>query len=305
MKTKFKYIVLGSLLFGLSGFNIARAITVPELIDALLQFQAEVLQSFTEVNETLGDHETRVSDNEDRIRELVTADFGSQITELESRIASLEAEPKTTIAVTEPTLFDDINAGLTEGSVWIDTSTSKAYILVDNTANAAVWTRLGPPDPPALYAIGDSGPAGGIVFYVTNGGQHGLEAAPEDQTVPFGPGVEWGCHGNVIPGMGGYAIGTGTQNTTAILAGCATSGIAARLADDYTLNGFDDWFLPSEDELNELYFRQGVVGGFAPSVYWSSTQSTSVDAADQSFVDGFQWSNSKSTQYQVRAVRAF
>jgi hypothetical protein len=67
MKTKFKYIVLGSLLFGLSGFNSAKAITWPELRQALLVFQAEVLQSFAEVNETLDVHETRISDNDARI----------------------------------------------------------------------------------------------------------------------------------------------------------------------------------------------------------------------------------------------
>ena len=33
------------------------------------------------------------------------------------------------------------------------------------------------------YAIGDTGPASGIVLYVTGGGLHGLEAAPEDQTL--------------------------------------------------------------------------------------------------------------------------
>jgi len=30
------------------------------------------------------------------------------------------------------------------------------------------------------YAVGDTGPAGGIVFYTSDGGLHGLEAAPAD-----------------------------------------------------------------------------------------------------------------------------
>ena len=70
MKTKFKYIVLGSLLFGLIGFNNARATTWPELRQALLEFQAEVLQSFAEVNGTLDVHETRISDNEAKVTAL-------------------------------------------------------------------------------------------------------------------------------------------------------------------------------------------------------------------------------------------
>ena len=34
---------------------------------------------------------------------------------------------------------------------------------------------------PKYYSIGDTGPGGGIVFYVPDGGLHGLEAAPGDQ----------------------------------------------------------------------------------------------------------------------------
>jgi hypothetical protein len=35
------------------------------------------------------------------------------------------------------------------------------------------------------------------------------------------------------------------RNTADILAGYSEAGIAAKLADDYSFNGFDDWFLPS------------------------------------------------------------
>ena len=75
------------------------------------------------------------------------------------------------------------------------------------------------------YEIGDTGPAGGIVFYVTGGGLHGLEAAPADlsQTV-------WGCADTVIAGADGTGIGTGAQNTVDILAGCSTRPIAASVA---------------------------------------------------------------------------
>jgi hypothetical protein len=34
---------------------------------------------------------------------------------------------------------DDSTAGYTVGSVWIDTTAKRAYILVDATAGAAVW----------------------------------------------------------------------------------------------------------------------------------------------------------------------
>ena len=98
------------------------------------------------------------------------------------------------------------------------------------------------------YVIGDTGPAGGIVFYSLGGlGHHGLEAAPTDQAIPLNPGAEWGCIGTFLTGANGTAIGTGAQNTVDILAGCSTAGIAARLVDSFTKNGYNDCFLPSQD----------------------------------------------------------
>ena len=44
---------------------------------------------------------------------------------------------------------------------------------------------------PPVYAIGDLGPAGGIVFYVSDGGTHGLEIGP-DELGPSQVGVGWG-----------------------------------------------------------------------------------------------------------------
>jgi len=44
---------------------------------------------------------------------------------------------------------------------------------------------MGSEPEPTVYAIGDTGAADGIVFYITDGGLHGLEAAPVDQAIPF------------------------------------------------------------------------------------------------------------------------
>jgi len=155
------------------------------------------------------------------------------------------------------------------------------------------------------YAIGDTGPAGGIVFYVIELGHHGLEAAPADQAIPFNPGAEWGCFGTSITGADGIAIGTGAQNTADILAGCATAGIAARLADNYTLNGYNDWFLPSKDELNELNINKVVVGGFSPLNYWSSSEFDGNTAWVQAFSIDITGNRTKTFADGVRAVRAF
>lgn len=156
-----------------------------------------------------------------------------------------------------------------------------------------------------LYELGDTGPAGGKVFYVTDGGLHGLEAAPFDQVVPFNPGVGWGCMDTLIPGAEKTAIGSGEQNTADILAGCADTPIAAEVAATYTLNGFSDWFLPSKDELMWLYVNRSFVGGFAENTYWSSSQVCARTAWVQDFRFGIEANGAKDVMRGVRAIRAF
>jgi hypothetical protein len=207
---------------------------------------------------------------------------------------------------TAPTVNDDMNSPYSVGTVWINTSPATAYILVDNTANAAVWTALGGSAIGSLYAIGDgsryaigdAGPAGGIVFHVTDGGLHGLEVATVDQV-----STQWGCNGTLISGANGTVVGTGEQNTADIIAGCNET-TAASVAAAYG----PGWYLPSKDELNMLYAQKaaGVVGGFDNFFYWSSSQINSGNAWNQDFFNGDQIENFvKSNSLRVRAVRAF
>ncbi|MCB0804958.1 MAG: hypothetical protein KDC05_04115, partial [Bacteroidales bacterium] len=142
------------------------------------------------------------------------------------------------------------------------------------------------------YMIGDAGPAGGIVFYdkgsYSNGWRY-LEAAPTDQSSFPGVSAGWGCNGTLIPNANNFDIGYGFENTESILNNCGSAGIAARKAADYSLNGFDDWFLPSNGELqlvyNNLYLNGlGNLNGIA--TYWSSTQNNSTSAQARNFNSG-------------------
>ncbi len=170
-----------------------------------------------------------------------------------------------------------------------------------------------------IYAIGDTGPAGGIVFYVDETGLQIMEAAPVDQDAL---GAEWGCDGLNIPGASGTAIGTGAQNTADILAACSQTGIAAELASNYSLNGYDDWFLPSKDEVFAMYHNlSGIVSWQSPG-YWSSSEDNAVFIPEiaawsmdsvgtacnfygpPTCVDS-QMPMSKVSALRVRAVRAF
>jgi 6-phosphogluconolactonase (cycloisomerase 2 family) len=189
-----------------------------------------------------------------------------------------------------------INGGLTEVGSPVPTDDGPEYIF---TLGGLIDVDI-----KKKYQIGDTGPAGGIVFYVTALGDHGLEAAPED--LIDGATAEWGCIDTLITGAEDLKIGSGAQNTSDILAECSELGIAAKLADDYSLNGFDDWFLPSGDELNQMHENKDVVSGFASSFYWSSSKFNSSSSSwAQSFDKGSQSSSSRLNTFRVRAVRAF
>jgi hypothetical protein len=162
--------------------------------------------------------------------------------------------------------------------------------------------------------LGDTGPGGGTIFYkdltrppgsqyfeaACAGWQNNCDGATADPT------AEWGCEGVPISGADGTAIGTGEQNTAGILLECATSGIAARLAADYNNgNGESDWFLPSQDELNQMNFEQLKIGGISIAFYWSSSDYDGWEAYLQEFPSGIQGVYTKIGTAYVRPVRSF
>jgi hypothetical protein len=121
---------------------------------------------------------------------------------------------------------------------------------------------------PIIYAVGDFGPAGGIVLSIYAGGVHGIEAGLSDSARS-----PWGCYLTEIPGAAGTVVGSGAQNTSDIVAGCVSAEVtAAEVATAYSANGFDDWHLPSKDELDLLLTQIDVVGVERDVPYWSSSQ---------------------------------
>ncbi|PKL39250.1 MAG: DUF1566 domain-containing protein [Spirochaetae bacterium HGW-Spirochaetae-1] len=158
------------------------------------------------------------------------------------------------------------------------------------------------------YAIGDIGPSGaGIVFYITDGGLHGLEAASSDQSISS----MWSTIINTL--VNGTSplpteIGTGSSNTDAIIAQNSGAASAAKICRDYTGGGKTDWFLPSRDELNELYLQRAIVGNFWNSGYWSSSEWDEDYAWTQDFNSagrGNQDGYTKDSTPRVRAIRDF
>ena len=159
------------------------------------------------------------------------------------------------------------------------------------------------------YVLRDTGPAGGLIFYdkgsYSNGWRY-LEAASVDQTSRV-----WGTRGDTGTGADGTAIGTGKQNTLDIITGDPASNKAADECDNYSIENegvtYDDWFLPSKDELNQMYLNLELYGygGFASDFYWSSSKYNANYAWRQYFGNGNQYYLGKEETIRVRAVRDF
>ncbi len=153
----------------------------------------------------------------------------------------------------------------------------------------------------------------GVIFYIDVNDEHieieGLVAAYKNQ----GDGAEWGCWGIDIDNLNnvsmlssgllrGAAIGDGQANTTAILKGCSTNGIAAMLCRDLG----ERWFLPSIGELqlmeSNLHLKD--LGDFSSDAYWSSTEDTSHRAWNFFFTFSTN-RDGKISRNKVRAAKSF
>ncbi|WP_347986167.1 DnaJ domain-containing protein [Methylomonas sp. AM2-LC] len=116
-----------------------------------------------------------------------------------------------------------------------------------------------------VFALGDVGLNGGIVFFVDDSGSHGLEAQSTDAE----NALDWHA---AITAAQAYGYG---------------------------------WRLPLKDELNLLFQQKELVGGFSDDFYWSSTHMGEGCAWQQNFGGGGQISYKNNDQCKVRAVRDF
>ena len=171
--------------------------------------------------------------------------------------------------VADETLFDfEMNPTIT------------ATIEVDNTVStedALITINLD-----NVNEIGDFN-YGGVIFWLNETKDEGLVCAVTDQS----SSIRW--HNTTQPTITGTtstSINTGSTNTDLIIASLG-SDFAAGVARAYNGGGFNDWFLPSVDELKEMANNIAAIDATAvansgtalvadpPNVsngYWSSSQ---------------------------------
>jgi len=192
-------------------------------------------------------------------------------------------------------------------------------------------------DDEVIYELGDTGPGGGIIFYRNlsgftvqgySGGQGSFESytAKYLEAAPSNSGTaQWGANGTAIgnglttwstaaardAGLQG-SIGSGRKDTQIIVAhlGENESGRAAQVVNAASFGGYNDWFLPSLGELNELYKYwndNGIPANLSPTTeyYFSSTQFEVIYAWGQDFISGVQTNVGRNYPSDVRAIRAF
>ncbi len=142
---------------------------------------------------------------------------------------------------------------------------------------------------------------GGRVFYIDQTKKHGLISAEIKI-----PNTAWGCTGSSIVGAQSTFVGTGLQNTSSIVANCNDISAAFRCSELDTL-GFNDWYLPSKEELKGLYESLGKIGQgeLSSDYYWSSSENDSSSAWTIMFANGAAAILPKSVGYSICAIRSF
>ena len=227
--------------------------------------------------------------------------------------AQSSGSPETTTTTTTTVAID----GATTTTVAIDSVTT-----VPSATTSTPETTVAPVvDTTCKAKVGDVGPGGGVVFIATSteGNTTGLcfEAGPATW---FG---QWGCAGQLIPAdeatIDNKVIGAGKRNTEHVVEQCGLleprSGMyAAKFATNLVAGGKNDWFLPSQGELAELFSRKSLFScsgdncapNLSSSTYWTSSQTDADNAVAINFVgDGAPASIEKSMGRFVRPVRSF
>ncbi len=148
---------------------------------------------------------------------------------------------------------------------------------------------------------------GGVIFKILSP-TTGLIAAVEDtalsvfyESLSGGSPYSTGAHG--------IELGTGKANSDLMSLHPRAKDHAIKYCNELIVGPYEDWYLPSEQELYAMYINRFLIGNFATKTYWSSTEVTGVHDYDTArcvrFSDGGIFSRVKNNAYTVRAIRCY
>jgi len=168
--------------------------------------------------------------------------------------------------------------------------------------------------------------SGGLIFHIFEIGEYGYVAG-EQRGIIVGDYItpeQWGCRGTAV-GTTRTEIGYGKENTDDIVAfhagwvenggweggiGIGGAGdtchvdnngeVSAKTVDDLVQDGYNDWHLPSRDELQKIY-EVCYINGYG-NIYSSNCQSSSEYDAERFFAKNMEnnaWQNLKKTNNYV------
>jgi hypothetical protein len=196
-----------------------------------------------------------------------------------SRIGNLYRLRVRAINVETATIQGQFNRNISDNPTLValamSNSSSGAGTKITQTGNKSGGNTAAQASLTLAYKIGDTGPAGGLIFYDKgkfSDGWRYMEVAPSDLEFQ----ATWSNKDISIEGTKN-GIGFGKQNTQLIcdvlLKISGEWDQAAQRCDELDHKGFDDWFLPSIDELNLIYgnLKRNDLGDFKDDSYWSST----------------------------------
>ena len=141
-----------------------------------------------------------------------------------------------------------------------------------------------------------------IGYYLYSGGGEYYYVAPKSTQVV----KQWGSSGILRSTSSAYG---GLSNTNTLAAFGAAAHPAAYYCKTLTTGGYNTWYLPSRGELSIYIYpnRQTApfhpVNGFDAAKYWTSTESTDVNARAADMGNGSTGQQQKITNLLVRAVR--
>jgi hypothetical protein len=146
---------------------------------------------------------------------------------------------------------------------------------------------------------------GGIIYYVDETGLHGLIMSQGDQTTTP---INWFGEKRGKAFAFDTGIYAGLKNTDRLIKKFTGKNHPAQLCANFEFDGYKDWYLPSQAELDKLYeFNRTLPRSqrLKQEYYWSSTELNNGDVYYKSFFNGKSYSLIKGNKAKVRAIRQF